>query len=44
MFFEELGSRRNWEVDFFKACLERLDENEVFSFDTTNIATDVLRQ
>ena len=35
-----LTEHRNWEVDFFKACLERLDENEVFPFDTTNIATE----
>lgn len=42
-FFEELVSRPNWETDFFKACLERSDEDEVFSFDATNIATEALQ-
>lgn len=42
-FFEELRSRPNWEADFFKVRLERLDEDEVFSFDATNIATEALQ-
>lgn len=40
---KELGSRPNWEADFFKERLGRLDENEVFSFDATNIATEALQ-
>lgn len=40
-FFEELGCRPNWEADFFKARLARLEEDEVFSYDATNIATCV---
>ena len=41
-FFEELGCRPNWEADFFKARLARLEEDEVFSYDATNIATEAL--
>ena len=41
--FEKLGSRPNWETYFFKTRLGRLDENEVFSFDATNIAAQALQ-
>ena len=41
--FEKLGSRPNWETYFIKTRLRRLDENEVFSFDATTIATQALQ-
>ncbi len=40
--FEELGCRPNRQTDFFKARLERLDEDELFSYDATEIAAEAL--
>lgn len=38
-FFAELGGCAGWEKTFFGARIQRMGEDEIFSYDATNIAT-----
>lgn len=38
-FFTELGSRAGWEKRFFSARIARMDKDEIFSYDASNVAT-----
>lgn len=41
--FSELAIRENWEGDFFSARMARLGDDEVYSYDASNIATEALQ-